>query len=80
MTDAIDLIASTPAYSVIALVLTGLSIAALIALDFKLAFSEAGSGDDGDHRGGNVDDLLLPPSGPTALILKPSPDDYKLAC
>ena len=80
MTDAIDLIASTPAYSAIALVLTGLSIAAFVALDFKLAFSEARSGDDGGHRDGNGDDLLLPPSGPTALTPKPSPDDYKLAC
>ena len=80
MTGAIDLIASTPAYSAIALVLTGLSIVALVALDFKLAFSEAGSGDDGDHRDGNGDDLPLPPSGPTALILKSTPDDYKLAC
>lgn len=80
MTDAVNLIASTPVYSAIALVLTGLLIVAVVALDFKLAFAEAGSGDDGDHRGGNGDGLLLPQSGPTALILKPSPDDYKLAC
>lgn len=80
MTGAVNLIASTPAYSAIAIVVAGLLIAAVAALDFKLAFAEAGSGDDGDHWGGNGDDLLLPPSGPTALIMKPSPDDYKLAC
>lgn len=80
MTGVVNLIASTPAYSAIALVFAGLMIAAVVALDFKLAFSEAGSGDDGDHRGGNGDGLLLPPSGPTALTLNPSPDDYKLAC
>lgn len=80
MTGVINLIASTPAYSAIALVLTGLLIAAVVALDFKLALAEAGSGDDGDQWGGNGDDLLLPPSGLTALILKSSPDDYKLAC
>lgn len=80
MTGAVNLIASTPAYSAIAIVLTGLLIAAVVALDFKLAFAEAGYGDDGDHRGGNGDDLLLPPSGSTALTLNPSPDDYKLAC
>lgn len=84
MLGLIELIATTPVFAVGALALTGMALAALIALDFSIAFPRGSQGDDGDDdRGGGLGDgSQTPPSDPTPTLVSAEPKkrEYGLAC
>lgn len=82
MLGLIELIATTPVFAVVSLAFTGMALAALIALDFSLAFPRGSQGDDGDDdRGGRLADAPQTPlSGPTLASAEPKKREYSLAC